>query len=114
AISYWKSSRALLASSQATLENLAQFEAQRMAIEMSQTYDATQTLAENLLVQRGQISRATVDQTLKQQLVAHPERAGTCVLFEPEAFDGKDTEFVNAPSHDDTGRFMSYWARVGD
>jgi methyl-accepting chemotaxis protein len=114
AISYWKSSRALLASSQATLENLAQFEAQRMAIEMSQTYDAVQTLAESLHTQRGQVSRATVDQTLKQQLALHPERAGMCVLFEPDAFDGKDAEFVNAPSHDATGRFMSYWARVGD
>ena len=114
AISYWKSSRALLASSQATLENLAQFESKRMAIEMSQAYDAVQTLAESLHTQRGQISRATVDATIKQQLIFHPERAGMCVLFEPDAFDGKDAEFVNAPSHDSTGRFMSYWARVGD
>ncbi len=99
AISYWKSSRALLASSQATLENLAQFESKRMAIEMSQAYDAVQTLAESLHTQRGQISRATVDATIKQQLIFHPERAGMCVLFEPDAFDGKDAEFVNAPSH---------------
>ncbi|MGB3393402.1 MAG: cache domain-containing protein, partial [Stenotrophomonas sp.] len=114
AISYWKSSSALLASSQATLENLARYEAQHLAIEMSQTYDAVQTLAESLHVQRGQISRASVDETLKQQLALHPERAGMCTLWEPEAFDGKDAEFVDAPSHDATGRFMSYWARVGD
>ena len=114
AISYWKSSQALLQSAQSSLENLAQFEAQRLATEMSQTYDAVQTLAESLQTQRGQVSRATIDQTLRQQLVLHPERAGMCVLFEPDAFDGKDAEFVDAPSHDATGRFMSYWARVGD
>ena len=114
AISYWKSSRALLTSSQATLENLAQFEAQRMAGELSPTYDAVRTLAETLQSQHGQISRAAVDRTLKEQLAGHPERAGTCVLFEPDAFDGRDAEFVNAPGHDATGRFMSYWARVGD
>jgi methyl-accepting chemotaxis protein len=114
ATSYWKSSKALLAVSQSELENLTQFEAQRLAVEMSRTYDAVQTMAENLEMQRGQISRAAVDQTFKQQMELHPERAGMCVLFEPDAFDGKDAEFVNAPSHDATGRFMSYWARVGD
>ncbi len=114
AISYWKSSRALLASSQATLENLAQFEAQQMAGEMSTTYDAVRTLAESLQSQRGQISRAAFDRTLKEQLAWHPERAGLCVLFEPNAFDGRDADFVDAPAHDSTGRFMSYWARVGD
>ncbi len=43
----------------------------------------------------------------------HPERAGMCVLWEPDAFDGNDAQFVDAPEHDATGRFMSYWARVG-
>ncbi len=112
AVSYWKSSRALLASAQGALENLAQYETQRVAVEMSQSYDAVQTLAENLETQRGQVSRAVVDETFKQQVEMHPERAGMCVLFEPDAFDGKDAEFVDAPMHDATGRFMSYYARV--
>ena len=112
AVSYWKSSRALLASAQGALENLAQYETQRVAVEMSQSYDAVQTLAENLKTQRGQVSRAVVDETFKQQVEMHPERAGMCVLFEPDAFDGKDAEFVDAPMHDATGRFMSYYARV--
>ncbi len=112
AVSYWKSSRALLASAQGALENLAQYETQRVAVEMSQSYDAVQTLAENLKTQRGQVSRAVIDETFKQQVAMHPERAGMCVLFEPDAFDGKDAEFVDAPMHDATGRFMSYYARV--
>lgn len=112
AVSYWKSSRALLGSAQAALENLAQFETQRVAVEMSQSYDAVQTIAENLKTQRGQVSRAVVDETFKQQVEMHPERAGMCVLFEPDAFDGKDAAFVDAPMHDATGRFMSYYARV--
>ena len=112
AVSYWKSSRALLASAQGALENLAQYETQRVAVEMSQSYDAVQTLAESLKTQRGQVSRAVIDETIKQQVEAHPERAGMCVLFEPDAFDGKDAEFVDAPMHDASGRFMSYYARV--
>src|SRR5690606_40448456 len=82
AVSYWKSSRALLASAQGALENLAQYETQRVAVEMSQSYDAVQTLTENLKTQRGQVSRAVIDETFKQQVAMHPERAGMCVLFE--------------------------------
>ncbi|MBV2210113.1 MAG: HAMP domain-containing protein [Thermomonas sp.] len=111
-ISYWKSSTALLDSAHASLDNLAQLEAQRMAKGMTQTYDAVQTFAESLKAQRGHLSREAISQTLKEQMELHPERAGMSVLFEPNAFDGKDAEYVNAPGHDATGRFMVYWARV--
>ena len=114
AISYWKSSNALLDSAQGSLQSLAQLEARNIARDLSRTYDSVQTLAENLQVEHGQVSRAAVDLAIKQQLAMHPERAGMCTLWEPNAFDGKDAEFVNAPGHDATGRFMSYWARVGD
>lgn len=31
--------------------------------------------------------------------------------WEPDAFDGKDANFVNAPAHDITGRYVPYWNR---
>jgi len=33
------------------------------------------------------------------------------VAFEPNAFDGRDAEFVGQPGHDSTGRFIPYWSR---
>lgn len=39
---------------------------------------------------------------------------GTWTLWEPNAFDGKDADFVNAPGHDATGRVNYYWHWNGD
>ncbi|MCB0116886.1 MAG: HAMP domain-containing protein, partial [Caldilineaceae bacterium] len=36
---------------------------------------------------------------------------GVYTLWEPNAFDGEDAAFVNAEGHDETGRFIPYWAR---
>ena len=48
---------------------------------------------------------------LKKVLDDNPNLLATWVAFEPNAFDGKDAEFVKADGHDDTGRFVPYLAR---
>ena len=47
---------------------------------------------------------------LGEQLRSHPEWLGKSTMWEADAFDGKDAEFVNTEAHDATGRYMSYWA----
>jgi PAS domain S-box-containing protein len=49
---------------------------------------------------------------LENLLRDNPNLLGTYVAFEPNAFDGKDAEYVNAPAHDETGRFVPYWNKV--
>jgi len=112
AISYWKSSRALLATSQAELENLAELEAQRISAELAGSYDTARTLANTLLLQRrqGTLTRPAAAALFRSQLESHPEWVGMGTMWEPDAFDGKDAEHVGDEAHDDTGRFMSYWA----
>lgn len=39
---------------------------------------------------------------------------GGCMGWEPDAFDGRDSEFVNAPYHDETGRFIPYVYTAGN
>ena len=56
--------------------------------------------------------RGEVLKILENLLVKNPDLLGTYVAFEPNAFDGKDFEYVNAPAHDDTGRFVPYWNRM--
>lgn len=36
---------------------------------------------------------------------------GLFTVWEPDAFDGKDQDFIGAPGHDDTGRFIPYVVR---
>ncbi len=49
---------------------------------------------------------------LENLLLDNPLLLGTYVAFEPNAFDGKDAEYVNAPVHDETGRFVPYWNKI--
>ncbi|UWX03432.1 PDC sensor domain-containing protein [Pseudoxanthomonas sp. NC8] len=111
AISYRKSSRALLATSQQTLQELVGREAQRTTAELSGVYDTASTLARTLLLQRQQgiLTREGTSALIRDQLEAHPEWLGVGTLWEPAAFDDKDAKYVGTEGHDETGRFMSYW-----
>ncbi|MBP2029794.1 PAS domain S-box-containing protein [Methanohalophilus levihalophilus] len=58
--------------------------------------------------------RDEVNRMLEQQLKDNPHLVGAYVGFEPNAFDGKDSEYANTYGHDSTGRFVPYWYRRGD
>ncbi|MFK4765411.1 PAS domain S-box protein [Desulfobaculum sp. SPO524] len=57
--------------------------------------------------------RQRVNIMLKEVLDQHPDLLGVWCVWEPDAFDGRDKEFRNAPGHDSTGRFLPYWNRWG-
>lgn len=57
-------------------------------------------------------SRDEVNSILMHILEENPELIGTYVCFEPNAFDGKDADFVNSAGHDETGRFIPYWNKL--
>lgn len=48
---------------------------------------------------------------LKSVLNAHPEFAGVGSVWEANAFDQKDAEYVGKNGHDASGRFIPYWNR---
>jgi methyl-accepting chemotaxis protein len=58
-------------------------------------------------------SRDQANHILKKMLMDNPDIPGIFVAFEPNAFDGNDAEFKNAPGHDGSGRFVPYWSRGG-
>jgi methyl-accepting chemotaxis protein/methyl-accepting chemotaxis protein-1 (serine sensor receptor) len=63
---------------------------------------------------QGLVDRSYHERILRQTLAENPELRGTWTAWEPDAFDGKDRRFVNAPAHDATGRFIPYWHRGMD
>jgi methyl-accepting chemotaxis protein len=75
--------------------------------------DSARTLAQALegLVAAGQTSRTTTNLMLRGVLEASPDYVGVWTLWEPNAFDGRDAEYVGKPGHDKTGRYMPYWSR---
>jgi methyl-accepting chemotaxis protein len=62
----------------------------------------------------GAADRAGVVAGLEVLLRTNPNLVGTWIIFEPNAFDGADADYVNKPGHDETGRFIPYVARSGD
>ncbi len=94
---------------------------------LAQTLEATKAPVSPL-----KLSRSDVNQILKNILEKNTDFLGVHSVWEPNAFDGRDREFVKRkfldekgtrityPSykklegHDSTGRFIPYWNRVNE
>ncbi|PIE75197.1 MAG: hypothetical protein CSA18_01010 [Deltaproteobacteria bacterium] len=50
---------------------------------------------------------------MKEILLQSPKFFGVWTVWEPNALDGRDNEFIDAEAHDKTGRFIPYWNRNG-
>lgn len=49
---------------------------------------------------------------LKNILEQNPNLIGVYLGYEPDAFDGRDREYINASGHDATGRFVPYCNKI--
>jgi putative methionine-R-sulfoxide reductase with GAF domain len=94
--------------------DVAHAQAAEIRTELERTLSAGETFTQSLLVVKTegvQLSRDQVNAMLRQVLKDNPQFVGVDVLFEPNAFDGKDAEFINAEGSDANGRFVPYWTR---
>jgi len=57
------------------------------------------------------LTRAEVNNILSYVIKNNDNFLGIYTLFEPNAFDGQDAEFIDQAGHDHTGRFIPYWSR---
>jgi putative methionine-R-sulfoxide reductase with GAF domain len=95
---------------------VAESEAVRVEAGLNAALNAARTLAQTLaLTKRAQnpvqLDRDEANAILRQALEDNPQFLGVFTLWEPNAFDGLDAQYVNAPAHDRTGRFIPYWVR---
>ena len=63
--------------------------------------------------QSGDADRSKADQLIRHMLANNPDLLGLWTGWEPNAFDGKDADFVNKEGYDATGRYVPYWVRSG-
>ncbi|WP_094227646.1 PAS domain S-box protein [Methanolobus psychrotolerans] len=56
--------------------------------------------------------REEVNNILKNVLESYPSLTAVYVGYEPDAFDGKDNEYINTSAHDSTGRFIPFWNNI--
>lgn len=60
------------------------------------------------------MTREQVNVMIREVMNSNLDYYGVYTVWEPNAFDGRDSAYVGAPGHDETGRFISYWAPTGD
>ncbi|AIG02637.1 putative methyl-accepting chemotaxis protein [Pseudomonas fluorescens] len=118
------SSSAMLTKS---VENLIQAKAAEQAVQVQKSFGenllVVTALADqvkdlrNMAIKRS-LEAATVREELNQQIKTAFERntkvLGIWLSFEPNALDGKDSEFVNDKlrASNEVGRFSTYWSRA--
>jgi methyl-accepting chemotaxis protein len=73
-------------------------------------HDLAQTLS---AMSSSGASRAQADAVLRNLITAHANYLGTWVGWEPDAFDGRDSDFRGKAVSDATGRYIPYWVRDG-
>ena len=95
----------------------AQKFAQNIKRPMEEALDASQSVALALTaVGRGdndiQISREQVEEMSGKVLLSNNAFLGFTQCWEPDAFDGKDLQFIGTRKSDKTGRFISYLTKT--
>lgn len=87
----------------------------RASMNASATVSTARVLAQTFAAMRvlGIADRRLFDEILRETLAQNPHYLGVWSVWEPNALDGRDEEFANAPHHDGTGRFIPFWNRGG-
>ncbi|MFL0694393.1 MAG: methyl-accepting chemotaxis protein [Agrobacterium tumefaciens] len=89
------------------------------AAEVSQTLSVAHQMVAGMeasiaaLRAKGLADRDMAMAVMTTTLEGFPGAIGVSSGWEPNAFDGKDADFVGKPAHDQTGRFMPYIYRSG-
>ena len=68
--------------------------------------------AESSVTLPAETRRATFDLLMQSELKARPEIDAIASIWEPNALDGNDAQYVNTAGSDATGRYLSYWAQT--
>ena len=103
-----------LDSAEQNIFSLAKKDADEIAVEINNALDTARTLSDALSTVKSvhaDLTRKTVDSMLRTILERNPDYVGVYTAWEPNAFDGQDSKFVNSPGSDSSGRFIPYWNR---
>jgi GAF domain-containing protein len=94
--------------------DIAHAQAAEIQTVLERTLSSGETFTQSVIVGKTEgvpLSREQVNAMLRQVLKDNPQYVGVDVLFEPNAFDGKDAIFANTTGSDANGRFLPYWTR---
>jgi Methyl-accepting chemotaxis protein len=87
--------------------------ANQVTNELNNTMDTMKSLASSFegMKETNNVDRTTMNAMIVNVLKDNPKFIATWTLWEPNALDGKDADYVNKPGYDASGRFIPYWNR---
>ncbi|PQJ96536.1 methyl-accepting chemotaxis protein [Chromatium okenii] len=95
---------------------LARIEGERMVSHLTEDLASIKALV-SVVETRAQIPESNrrdyFNQILERYLADHPQLLAAWTGWEPNAFDGRDAQFVGTAGHDASGRYVPYWYRNG-
>ncbi|MCT4595371.1 MAG: methyl-accepting chemotaxis protein [Anaeromicrobium sp.] len=101
------------------IENV-QLQTENIANEMREVLDGaehdSQSLANTLinLKRANGTNRNIVNKMLKETLEHNPNYVYAWTAWEPNAFDNRDSDYINTPGSDAAGRYTPAWGRSGE
>lgn len=95
------------------LEQLTENHAKETQNELDWALVVVETIADafEAMKETGSISREAMNEIMKNVIYTNPELVGVWTNWEPNAVDGRDSEYINAEAHGPTGRYNPYWNR---
>jgi methyl-accepting chemotaxis protein len=97
------------------MRNLAKNEANQLGLWLESSFSVARSMAQSMEaheeIEPAQ-RRFFYNLLLRQMAEENPELASVWTVWEPDALDGLDAQYANAPGTDATGRFLSNWART--
>ncbi|OLS02504.1 methyl-accepting chemotaxis protein [Tissierella creatinophila] len=98
------------------IQAIAKDYANSMKLELEKPLFSVRGIADVLedLVSEGAADRDVINAVLANTLKDNDNLFAAWACFEPNAFDGKDEQYVGKKGHDSTGRFVPYWHRDGE
>lgn len=110
----WQSTEAQKASALMYAEQLADTSAANVEAQLTAASRTAHQIVDMLAADRakGGANRELSVDFMRRIAEANPDYLGLWTVWEPNAFDGRDSEFVRkTAADDDTGRFVPTWAR---
>ena len=111
-----KTQQAIQAKSNLLAEETALKYADEVKVNIEDSLNATRTIAASFtgMKMENLLNRTNANAILKSNIDKNPNFLAVWTAWEPNALDGSDSQYVNSPGHDQTGRFIPYWTSSSD
>ena len=97
-------------------DRILQVESRPFTQTVNRAYIVAKTLADQFAttVQKGNTDRTYLSSSLHNLIDANPQLFGVWTIWEPNAFDGKDSELPQSDFDTESGSINIYWVRESD